>query len=374
MQVPEIARVVIAVDSFKGTIGAAEAARALADGWASAKPDDDLLLRPMADGGEGTLEAFAAAVPGAVSIPVVVRGPANEPVTARWLLLPPTAEAPHGTAVVELATTSGIELLAPNALRPLDAHTFGFGEAIADALAYGASRIVLAIGSSSSTDGGAGMLMALGATLRDAADTPIAQGGRGLTDLASVDLSGLSALPPGGVTVLSDVTAPLLGPRGAATMFGPQKGATVDDVRRLDDGLARLAALMPADASTAGAGAAGGTGFGLLAWGADLTPGAARVAELISLPEALDAVTLVITGEGMFDGQSAQGKAPAHVAAIAAAHGAPVALVAGRIAPDADTSGYAHVVSLSDLAGGSGPAMSNPAHWLREAGRRLAHK
>lgn len=366
------ARVVIAVDSFKGTISAAEAARALADGWTTVRPTDDVVLCPMADGGEGTLEAFETAMPGATSMPVVVAGPADEPVTSRWLRLPPSPDAPHGTGVVELASTSGIELLAPGALRPLDAHTFGFGEAIAAALAHGVSRLVLAIGSSSSTDGGAGMLTALGASLRDSADAPVAHGGRGLADVASVDLSALPTIPPGGVTVLSDVTAPLLGPLGAATVFAPQKGATPDEVRRLEDGLARLAALVPADASAPGAGAAGGTGFGLLAWGAELSPGAARVAELIGLKNAIASASLVITGEGAFDGQSAQGKAPAHVAAIAATRGTPVALVAGRIAPEADISGYTRAVSLSDLAGGSEAAMRDAATWLREAGCRLA--
>jgi len=371
MSIPAADRIVIALDSFKGTIGAASAAHAIADGWAVARPQDELLLRPMADGGEGTLDAFEAAIPGAVSMPVTVTGPADDPVDARWLLLPPSAGAPRGTAVVELASTSGIELFDPSALRPLDAHTFGFGQAIADALSHGVSRLVLAIGSSSSTDGGAGMLMALGARLLDAAGRPIALGGRGLAELASVDLTTLPALPTGGVSVLSDVTAPLLGPSGAAAVFGPQKGASAEDVETLDHDLSRLAALVPADAGTPGTGAAGGTGFGLLAWGAELTAGAVTVADLVGLPRAVAGARLVITGEGSYDGQSAQGKVPTHVASVAAAHDVPVALVAGRIAPDAAVGGFAQALSLTEFAGSGAEAMADPARWLREAGIRL---
>lgn len=378
--------VVIAPDSFKGTIAAAAAAQALADGWSRVRPADAARLLPMADGGEGTVEAFATAVSGARRMAVTVTGPEGTPVDASWVLLPPTDAAPAGTGVVELAGTSGIELLGtPPRLRALDAHTRGFGEAIAAALAHGVSRLVLGIGSSASTDGGTGMLTALGARFTDAAGRPIPDGGRGLGSVAAADLSGLSPLPPGGVTVLSDVTNPLLGPGGAASVFGPQKGASPAEVAELDAGLARLASLVPADASAAGAGAAGGTGFGLLAWGAHLVPGSGAVAELVGLREAIaeasgiDAVrtkgagpAVVITGEGSYDGQSAAGKVPAHVAAVAASLGVPVMLVAGRIASDADTSAFAAKASLTDLAGSPQASMSDPARWLTEAGAALA--
>jgi glycerate kinase len=366
-------RVVFAPDSFKGTIGAAEAAAALAEGWRSIRRHDELILRPMADGGEGTVAAFATAVPGAVRMPVTVTGPVGAPAAAEWLLLPRTPDAPHRTGVVELASTSGIELLgSPPRLRPLDAHTRGFGQAIADALAHGVDRLVLGIGSSASTDGGAGLLSALGARFTDAAGRPVADGGRGLAALASVDLSRLVPLPPAGVTVLSDVTNPLLGARGAAAVFGPQKGAGPGEVATLEEGLARLAALIDVDPETPGAGAAGGTGFGLLAWGAVLVPGSAAVADLIGLRAAVAAASVVVTGEGSFDGQSAAGKVPAHVAAIAAETGAAVALAAGRIAPGADISAFAGTVSLTDLAGSADAAMADPARWLAEAGAELA--
>jgi len=367
--------VVIAPDSFKGTIGAAAAAEALAAGWRRELPGSDLRLMPMADGGEGTVDAFAAAVPGARRMPVIVTGPEDVPVEASWVLLPPTENTPGGTAVVELANTSGIELLGtPPRLRAFDAHTRGFGEAIAAALAHGVSRLVLGIGSSSSTDGGTGMLSALGARFADAAGRPVMGGARGLGSAASADLSGLALLPVGGVTVLSDVTNPLLGPRGAAAVFGPQKGARPDDIPVLDAGLARLAALIDADPATPGAGAAGGTGFGLLAWGARLVPGSAAVAELVGLDAAVAAASVVLTGEGSYDGQSAAGKVPAHVGAVAASAGVPVALVAGRIATDADTSAFAATASLSDLAGSGAAAMADAAHWLEQAGARIARE
>jgi glycerate kinase len=367
--------VVIAPDSFKGTIAAAAAAEALAAGWPRERPAEALRLMPMADGGEGTVDAFAAAVPGARRIAVTVTGPEDTAVAASWVLLPPTTDAPDGTAVVELANTSGIELLGtPPRLRAFDAHTRGFGEAIAAALSHGVSRLVLGIGSSSSTDGGTGMLTALGARFTDAAGSPVAVGARGLASVSAADLSGLAPLPPGGVTVLSDVTNPLLGARGAAAVFGPQKGARPDDIPVLDKGLARLAALVDADPDAAGAGAAGGTGFGLLAWGAHLVPGSAAVAELVGLDDAVAAASVVVTGEGSYDGQSAAGKVPAHVGAVAARASVPVALVAGRIAADADVSGFAAAVSLTDLAGSGAAAMADTARWLTEAGAVIARE
>lgn len=368
--------VVFAPDSFKGTIGAADVAAALAAGWGSVRPDDRVVLRPMADGGEGTVDAFAAAVDGAVRVPVRVTGPDGAPTDAFWLKLPATPDAPGGTGVVELASTSGIELLGERRIGE-EAHTLGFGQAIAAALDVGVSRLVLGIGSSASTDGGTGMLTALGARFLDASGAPIAVGARGLAELASVDLTGLRALPPGGVVVLSDVTNPLVGSLGAAVVFGPQKGLTGDAIARADAALARLAALLPAGPATPGAGAAGGTGFGLLAWGARLVAGSAEVGELVGLPGALaeaSAVgpTVVITGEGAFDGQSGAGKVPSYVASAASAAGVDALLVAGRVDADADTSAFAAHASLTELAGSGEAAMQDPARWLRDAGALLA--
>lgn len=365
--------VVLAPDSFKGSIRAAEAAAALAEGWRLVDAGAELVAKPMADGGEGTLEAFAAAVPRAVRMPVSVIGPHGAPVDAAWLLLPAEPVLPGGTGVVELASTSGIELLGERRL-PWDAETRGFGQSITAALAHGVSRLVLGIGSSASTDGGAGMLIALGARITDAAGAPIAPGLRGIARAETVDLDGLAPLPPGGVIVLTDVVNPLLGPQGAAAVFGPQKGLETHDVEEADAALARWAALLPGDPHTPGAGAAGGTGLALLAWGARLVPGAAEVAELIGLPAAVAAASVVVTGEGSFDGQSAAGKAPAHVAAIAVEAGVRAALVAGRIAPDADTGGFAASVSLTELAGSTAAALAEPRRALREAGAALARR
>lgn len=370
-------RIVVAIDSFKGSIGAAAAARAIAAGWHAIDPAADLALRPMADGGEGTLDAFAAAVPGARRMPVEVTGPEGATVAASWLLLPGGHGGTDGSVgVVELASTSGIELLGERR-RGLDADTSGFGQAIVAALDAGVDRLVLGIGSSSSTDGGIGMLRALGARVTDAAGHEVAPGVRGLGRIATVDLSSLRPLPTGGVTVLSDVSNPLLGERGAAAVFGPQKGLDPLGVAEAEAGLARWSASVPDGASLAqapGAGAAGGTGFGLLAWGARLTPGAREVAELIGLAEAVAEAELVVTGEGSFDGQSAAGKVPAFVAELAARAGVPAALVTGRIAADADTAAFAASVSLSERAGSPAASLAEPARWLQEAGALLARR
>ncbi|GGI43697.1 glycerate kinase [Agromyces flavus] len=358
-------RVVFAPDSFKGTATAADAAAALARGWRSVAPADELIEKPMADGGEGTLDAFATSVPGAERIPVTVQGPDDRPVDAAWLRLP------DGSAVVELAMTSGITLLDP--LRPLDAHTLGFGQAIAAALDAGATRLLLALGGSSSTDGGVGALVALGGSFLDAQGRPVRPGNRGVGTLARLDLSRLRPLPPDGALILSDVTNPLVGPFGAAAIFGPQKGATPELVEAMDENLARLVRAMAGGeelCESAGAGAAGGTGFGLLAWGATMAGGSRAVADAIGLSEALRGASLVVTGEGRFDGQSAAGKVPSEVAARAGASGVPVALVAGAI--EADASQFAASASLTALAGDGASAMTDPLRWLEAAGAQLA--
>jgi len=374
-----VTRVVIAPDSFKGTASAADAATALAAGWRSVRPADELVLRPMADGGEGTLEAFESAVPGARRMPLTVRGPVSAPVETHWLLLP------DGTGVVELAATSGITLLDP--LDPLDAHTAGFGEAIAAALDHGATRLLLALGGSASSDGGVGALTVLGGRFLDASGDAVRPGNRGLGALARVDLSGVRPLPPDGAVILGDVTNPLLGEHGAAAVFGPQKGADAATVDMLESNLARLARLVPSGgrgqreapvsrpadlAARAGAGAAGGTGFGLLVWGAEMGGGASLVAGAVRLDDAIAGAGLVITGEGRFDGQSEAGKAPTVVAALARDAGVPTALVAGAIT--AEPRDFAASVALTALAGGGAAAMAEPLRWLEAAGAQLARR
>ena len=229
-------RVVIAPDSFKGSVGAAAAAAALARGWRSARPADELTCVPLADGGEGTLAVLAAADPAARWREARVSGPGAQPVTARWL------ELGDRTHVIELASAAGLpQLAAPD---PMGAHTTGVGELIAAALDAGARRITVGLGGSASTDGGAGALRALGARFRDAAGADLAPGGGALAGLAAADLSGLRPPPPGGAACLTDVRAPLLGPAGAAAVFGPQKGASPAQVAALESGLARLAGVL----------------------------------------------------------------------------------------------------------------------------------
>ncbi|MFM2720162.1 glycerate kinase [Microbacterium mcarthurae (nom. nud.)] len=366
-------RVLFAPDGFKGSISAAGAAAALAAGWRSVRGDDEIVELPMADGGEGTLDAFLAAVPGARRMPVRVTGPHGREVAASWVLLPAAADATGETGVVELASTSGIELLGGD-LRPLDADTRGFGQAIAAALDHGVTRLVLAIGSSASTDAGFGVLSALGARIMDADGREALPGLRGVRTAVRLDRSGLRPAPRDGVLVLSDVRSPLTGPSGAAAVFGPQKGLGVRAVAEADAALARAAALLGVDTNEAGTGAAGGTGAALRAWGAVLLPGAERVADLIGLADAVAAADVVVTGEGAFDAGSAAGKAPALVAGLARQAARPTALVAGRIAPDADTSGFVSTVALVDLAGTADAALADPGRWLSAAGGVLARR
>lgn len=374
-------RVVVAPDSFKGSVAAGDAATALAAGWRDVRPGDAVTELPQADGGEGTLDAIARAVPGSELVAVgPVGGPDGRPLPGDWLRLP------DGTAVLELARSSGLPLLvAPD---PLEATTRGLGEVIAAALDAGATRLVIGLGGSASTDGGAGALAALGLRLRDARRHPLADGGGALADLAAVDRTALRATPRGGVRLLTDVDAPLLGPGGGAAVFGPQKGATPDHIRRLEAGLGRLADLLGGEPDAPGAGAAGGAGFGLAAWGGRIEPGAAAIAALTGLPDAVAAADLVITGEGRFDATSLAGKATGNVLALAARHGVRAAVVAGSfgVLPDAaagcsvdavaltvDPTGRAmDAVSLADLAGSVDAALADPIRHLRAASAELA--
>jgi glycerate kinase len=405
-------RVLIAPDSFKGSIGAAAAAAALARGWLSVRPEDEVTRLPLADGGEGTLDVFAATVPGARWHRARVTGPTGTPVTAAWLEIPGDATAgaasgastassagplasagraaspatesrgllgqrgvPGGpppqvnTAVVELARASGLPLLThPD---PMRAQTTGLGELLGHALDAGADRILAGLGGSAATDGGTGALAALGARFLGAEGQPLPPGGGALATLARADLSRLRPPPPAGVTCLTDVTAPLLGPRGAAAVFGPQKGADATQITRLEAGLARLAAVLGGDPAAPGAGAAGGTGYGLAAaWGAVLVPGAAELCRLAGLDRLLAATDLVITGEGRFDATSLTGKVCGTVLTAAAAAGGPVALVAGQVS--GGTPGTVRAVTLAGLAGGTSAALATPARWLRLAAQELA--
>ncbi len=359
-------RVVIAPDSFKGTLDAAAAAAAIRTGWLRERPDDEVLLIPQADGGEGTVAAIAATHAGAELVRVQnVSGPDGQSVTGEYLVLP------DRSAVIELAKMSGLPLMAePDAA---GATTRGLGEVIRAALDAGATRLTIALGGSASTDGGSGALAALGMRLLDSEGEPIPDGGEALGWLFSIDNTGVMAVPEGGVELLTDVSAPLLGPLGAAAVFGPQKGADAEMVTVLDDALANFAELIgtAADPTQSGTGAAGGTGFGLMGWGGRccaIVPGAARIAELTGLLAALQTADVVITGEGKFDSTSMTGKVVGHLLGLPTM--AQRMLIAGQLAdePPAGTTG----IGLTDLAGGSAAAMAEPTRWLRIAGRRAA--
>ncbi|MBB4950484.1 glycerate kinase [Kitasatospora gansuensis] len=352
-------RVVIAPDSFKGTVTAEEAALALAEGWRSVRPDDHLTLRPMADGGEGTLAAVAAAHPGSTLHRVAAcTGPDGRPVDGAYALLP------DGTAVIELATVSGLPLMAQ--LAPLTATTRGTGELVAAALDHGATRLLIGLGGSASTDGGAGLLAALGLSLLDRDGRPLPDGGGSLARAHRIDRTGLRPAPPGGVRLLTDVTNPLLGPDGAAAVYGPQKGAGPANVAELERGLTHLAGLFGGDPDRPGAGAAGGTAYGLAAaWDAAVAPGASTVAELLRLDQALATADLVVTGEGRFDATSLRGKVVGEIVLRAERAGVPVRVVAGE-------SADARALTLTALAGDPASARGRAGHWLRVAGARLA--
>ncbi len=349
--------VVIAPDSFKGTAGAPEAARAIAEGWLSVRPRDHLHLLPQADGGEGTLEAIAAAVAEAVVRSVgAVTGPDGRSTEGRWL------DLPDGGAVVELAQCSGLTLMSE--LDPLRASTRGLGEVIRAALSHGVTSLTIALGGSASTDGGTGALAALGLVLRDSAGRELPDGGGALLTLDSIDRSGLLAAPAR-VTLLTDVTAPLLGPTGAARVFAAQKGATPEQIVVLERGLGRFAALFGGTPDAAGMGAAGGAAYGLAtAWNGTVRPGAGFISRLTGLDDAAATADIMITGEGRFDEQSLTGKVVGATLAAARKSGAVAGVVAGAITSD---PGVWHA-SLVDLAGSTDAAIRRPLEWLRVAG------
>ncbi|MBG0739855.1 glycerate kinase [Paeniglutamicibacter antarcticus] len=321
-------RILIAPDKFKGTLTAAEAAAAMAEGALRVYPEATVTLLPMADGGEGTLEAALAA--GYDERLNAVVGPILKPVGAVWAIK-------GTTAVIETAQASGYLLCEPTRENALRAHSYGCGQLIAAALDAGATEIILGLGGSAMTDAGTGALRALGLQLLDARGKLVPLGGGSLADVAAIDAAGLDPrLATARIRLAVDVDNVLYGPNGAAHVFAPQKGADPQDVELLDAGLRHLASVVRSatgtDINIPGAGAAGGFPSSFLAYSrADIEGGFALVAELTSLAGALAEADLVITGEGSLDMQSLSGKAPIGVADAANARGLPVVVVAGRI-------------------------------------------
>ncbi len=346
-------RVLVAPDKFRGTLTARQAADAVATGWRRARPDDALDLAPMADGGEGTMAALVDALQGDV-VRVTVSGPREDPVEAAFGV----AESAEGrVAIVEMAAASGLELLSASRRDPRVTTTRGTGELIAAALDREPVRLIVGLGGSATNDAGAGMAQALGVRLLDAQGREVAAGGLALAGLARIDATGVDRRLRGLTCVAAtDVDNPLTGPAGASAVYGPQKGASADDVVVLDRALAHMAAVVARDIGVdlrdePGAGAAGGLGFGLMAFlGAHVRPGVDVVADALGLHARMAAADLTITGEGRLDGGSLRGKVPAGILGLGRELSVPVAIVCGDVEPGLPIEGVA-VVSLVERFG-----------------------
>ena len=365
-------RIVLAPDKFKGSLSAPEVAQWLETGLRTAHPGLDIDLMPVADGGEGTVDAVVAS--GFTRVSTTVQGPTGQPITADF--------AVNGkVAVIEMAAASGLAVLPNGQFSPLAASTFGTGQLVSAALDHGCTEIVLGVGGSATTDGGAGMLAALGVKFKDAAGRRLPPGGGALAKLTNIDLTGLDTRL-GGVTLTlaSDVDNPLLGPDGAAAVFAPQKGASEAHVKHLENALERYFRIMANALGTAavdaidapGSGAAGGTGYAALAvLSAMRRPGIDVILGLTGLAAKIDGADLVITGEGSLDEQSLFGKAPMGVATAARAAGVPVVAVCGRttLTPETLTAaGFAHSYALTDIESDTDLCMKNAGALLMKIG------
>jgi glycerate kinase len=367
-------RVLITPDGFGGTLSPAEAAAALADGWRAAAPGDDLDLAPLSDGGPGLLDVLAAALPCSVRHGVTVEDPLARPVRACVLV-------EGTTAYVEAASACGLHLLADHERDPKLTSTYGVGQLVVAALDRGAGRIVVGLGGSATNDGGAGLLAALGVQRLDAAGSPVPPGGAALRDVARLTGVPDARLAAVELVAATDVDSPLLGLRGASAVFGPQKGASREDVARLDGALAHWADLLEAHLEVQvrnlpGAGAAGGLGAALLAVGARREPGIELVQRLVGLPERVARADLVATGEGTFDVSSLSGKVVSGVAALAAEHAVPCLVLAGAVRVgrrEAAAAGIAATYSLVETVGVQA-ALTRPAEELAAVASRVARQ
>jgi glycerate kinase len=367
-------RVLICPDKFAGTLGAPEVADAVAAGWAERAPGDELVRRPLADGGPGFVEVLASAL-GGRRRPVTATDPLGRPTPAEVLV------TDGGTAYVESAMACGLHLLDPGERDPKRTTSYGLGLLLTAAVEAGSRRVVVGLGGSATSDAGAGMLAALGAVPLDEAGMALPYGGAALTAVDRLD--GSPRLRGAELVAATDVDNPLVGPHGAAHVFGPQKGASREDVLLLDAALERFAGVLERDLETCppglaqrpGAGAAGGLGAAILALGGRCESGIGLVSSLIGLDAALDAADLVITGEGSFDHQSLRGKVVAGVAAAARDRGKPCVVVAGRVTTgrrEAAAAGVTETFALVDHFGSVEEAMARPADGLREIAARLA--
>jgi glycerate kinase len=366
-------RVLVAPDKFGGTLSAVEAAEAMATGWRRVSPDDELLMRPMSDGGTGFVDVLAVGLAGDL-VPVPTSDPLGRPVVGALLLH-------ESTGYVESAQACGLHLLAHHERNPMVTTSYGLGLLVAAAVDSGARRVVVGLGGSATVDGGAGMLAALGVTALDRAGAALPPGGAAL---AAVDrLDGDTRLGGVELVVATDVDNPLTGPNGASVVFGPQKGAAPEQVEALDAALAGWGQVLERDlpgapsglAALPGAGAAGGLGAALLALGGRREPGTEVVGRAVGLPPALGVADLVLTGEGSFDWQSLRGKVVGGVAAAAAARGLPCLVLAGQVAVgrrEMAAAGVQAAYSVADLAGSVEAALEWPADRLADLAARTA--
>ncbi|GAB2598946.1 glycerate kinase [Kocuria himachalensis] len=365
-------RILIAPDKFKGSLTASQVAESLATGLRQETPGIDVRTLPLADGGDGSVEASLGAGFQAVTVPIT--GPTGEPATT-------TVAFDGTTAVVEVATTAGLQMLAPGQLAPLTSSSVGFGQAIRAALTHRPARIVLALGGSATTDGGAGMLSALGVVFYDGQGHPFVPTGATLEEITDADLTGLVDLAGVELIAANDVQNPLLGPNGAAAVYSPQKGATPADVQMLEAGLECLIRRLwevgwPAEeaAGVPGAGAAGGLGWAAMLLGARMVSGADFFLNLLGFDAQVAGCDLVITGEGKLDTQTLSGKLPV----VVARHAGPVPVIAvvGHNALGTDrlpAHGIKQVYALSAMTeadSATDPELS--AALLRETGQRIA--
>lgn len=366
-------KVLVAPDSFDGTLSAVEAVEAIARGWRRAAPGDELVACPLSDGGPGFVDVLASVLDGRL-VEVTVPDPLGRPVAARLLMV-------GDTAYVESAQAAGLHLLDPAERDPTRTTTYGVGVLLLAAVESGARRCVVGLGGSGTNDSGAGMLAAVGVTPLDAAGAALPYGGAALLALHRLD--GVPGLRGAELVLASDVDNPLVGPHGAAAVFGPQKGASPADVALLDAALARFAAVAERDLPTApaglavapGGGAAGGLGAGLFALGARREPGIDLIRQLVGLDDALDGAGLVVTGEGSFDAQSLRGKVVTGVARAAATRGVPCVVVAGQASVaerDLTALGVHRAYSVAEHAGSVSASMADPAARLADLAEQVA--
>jgi glycerate kinase len=366
-------KILIAPDSFKGSNSSIAVAERIEAGAKKVFPSAEIIKIPIADGGEGTVEALMLGAGGEFH-QAEVTGPMGKPVTATYGVLS------NGIGVIEMAAASGLTLVPANGRNPMKATTFGVGELILKVLERGCASIAIGLGGSATNDGGVGMAQALGVSFRDKNGRELEPGAAGIAELAEIDTSGMTTKVSGaGITIASDVNSPLCGPKGASQVFGPQKGADENMVKELDVALSHLADIVKARlgidlADTPGTGAAGSLGYGLMAFcGAKMKPGIETVMDSVGMDKLLNGCDLVITGEGKIDGQSVFGKVPVGVAQRAKKYGVPVLAIVGDIGNGAEAVyqyGIDSIMSTVNKAMPLSDAIAHGGDLLEEAAER----